>query len=256
MPDKASGEVKLPFPPYNKFVDFLNDLGGMGVLPNRLNQQVFATSYSGSSKWQILRALRFFDLTSDDGAPNTERLQPLFDPKTRQAALNALLQERYKNLIDLPLASAGPQEVNTWFTNQGLDAATTRKAKSFFLAAAAENGIAVHELVASKKGGGRPVGAGSRRKNRKAGKKDEPTTPTLPATPHVAHSHDGVLFHPAIDIFLREARKLTERDAWNDKAREQVIQGFTTQLDLFLPVKAKARVARAENEKKEAQDAT
>lgn len=253
MPDKASGDSKLPFPPYNKFVDFLNDLGAMEVMPNRLNQQVFASSYSGSAKWQILKALRFFNLMSEDGTPNKEGLKPLLDTKTRKAALVSLLQERYKSLIDLPLESAGPQEVNQWFTDQGLDTATTRKAKSFFLSAAADNGITVHELVAAKKG--RPLGGG-RRKSRKGGRKDDPPAQPTPPPSGGEQLISGVLFHPSIDIFLREARKLTERDTWNEKAREQLIQGFTMQLDLFLPVKGKVRSPRSDGEKKEAQEAT
>lgn len=252
MPDKASGDSKLPFAPYNAFVSFLNDLAAMDVLPNRLNQQVFAASYSGSSKWQVLKALRFFDLTSEDGTPRAERIKPLLDIKTRKSAMTALLQERYKTLIDLPLASAGPQEVNQWFADQGLDTATARKAKSFFLSAAADNGIAVHELVAAKKG--RPLGAGGRRKGRKGGKKDEQQPPPPPPPGNGDQPLSGVLFHPAIDIFLREARKLTERDMWNEKTRQHVIDGFTTQLDLFLPVKTKVRAARGESEKKEAQE--
>ncbi len=246
MPGKTTDDAKLPFPPYGGFVNFLNDLAAMEVLPNRLNQQVFGPSYSGSARWQILRAFRFFDLMAEDGIPNPFALAPLLDTKTRQEALATLLREHYKGLFDLPLATAGPAEVNGWFNGVGLDTATTRKAKSFFLAAAQDNGIPLHQLVAS----GRKVRTGrGRRKGGKGGKKDEQITP--PVTPPSGEGSprlDGsALFHPAIDAFLREARKLTEHETWTKEARDFVVQGFTTQLDLFLPVKAKGRAPRSES---------
>lgn len=57
-------------------------------------------------------------------------------------------------------------------------------------------------------------------------------TPPPPPPPN-----DGVLFHPSIDSFLREAKKLTQGEAWDRDARDHFIQAFTTMLDLFLPAK-------------------
>jgi len=164
---RPANDSVLPFPPYGSFTSFLNDLNTMEVLPNRLNLQVFSGSYSGSAKQQILRALRFFDLMDEAGVPNELALRPLLNPETREAPLSALVRQHYKALIDLPLETAGPAEVNEWFNAIGMDAATTRKAKSFFLTAAKSNGIKMHSLVMerTRKGGG-----GVRRKRTKGSK--------------------------------------------------------------------------------------
>jgi hypothetical protein len=166
---RPANESALPFPPYGSLVNFLNDLNAMEVLPNQLNQQVFAPTYSGSSRVQIIRAFKFFDLTTETNGFNLDRLRPLMNPDTRADALAALLCEKYAALIALPLATAGPAEFNKWFNDVGMDPATTRKAKSFFMTAAKENGIKMHSLVADRVATRR--GPSSPRKKRGAGKK-------------------------------------------------------------------------------------
>lgn len=240
---RPANESVLPFPPYGSFISFLNDLNAMEVLPNQLNQQVFSASYSGSAKQQILRAFRFFGLMNEAGVPDEAGLRPLMNPDTRQKALEAIMRKSYKALIDLPLETAGPAEVNTWFNGVGMDSATTRKAKSFFLTAAKENGIKMHSLVADKT---RKSPGGVRRRRKGKGAISAQLVETVPTEVHHARESHA-LFHPAIDAFLREARKLTEQESWNKEARDFVVQGFTTQLDLFLPIKAKGRSPRKDN---------
>lgn len=166
------------------------------------------------------------------------------NPDMRSATLATAIREKFKALIDLPLETAGPAEVNKWFTDQGMDAATTRKAKSFFMAAAKENGIKMHSLVADRVSRRGPSGPRKKRaaKNRGEGAGDE----TAETTKNQHHQRtDGVVFHPAIDMFLREARKVTEGGNWTTEARKFVVDGFTNQLDLFLPVAKKSKSGTA-----------
>jgi hypothetical protein len=174
---RPANESALPFPPYSSFINFLNDLNAMEVLPSRLNQQVFSSSYSGSAKHQVLRAFRFFDLTNAEGVPNLERLNPLLDPERRKAALPALLREKYKNLIEKPLETLGPADFNAWFNDIGMDPATTGKAKSFFMSAARENGIKMHSLVAERAGRRGPTGPRKKRSKRRDADNDTDGTP-------------------------------------------------------------------------------
>jgi len=144
-------ESALPFPPYGQFISFLDDLNAMGVLPNQINASVLKASYSGSAVSQILRAFRFFDLVdAQTNAPAESRLRPLMETASRSGAIKDLLENHYAGLIALPLATAGPAEVNKWFADQGMDSVATRKAKAFFLSAAREHGVYVHALVAEK----------------------------------------------------------------------------------------------------------
>jgi hypothetical protein len=88
---------------------------------------------------------------------------------------------------------------------------------------------------------GRPAGITRKPKD---GLPQPKTSPKVPLVEPVAAiqptTAKEVLFHPAVDAFLREARKLTEGEGWNKAARDRVVQGFTTQLDLFLPTKDSA----------------
>lgn len=239
---RPANESTLPFPPYGSFVNFLNDLGAMEVLPNQLNQQVFASSYSGSARAQILKAFSFFGLMNADNKPVEEKLGALLKAETRKKAMEALLREHYKALIDLPLETAGPAEVNQWFLSLGMDASTARKAKSFFLTAAKENDIKMHSLVMDRTVRRAPGSRGRRRRKRDEGAGTDQQPPANNNQgQNNSGSGDGILFHPSVDAFLREARKLTEGERWTADARQNVISGFTTQLDLFLPVKSKAQ---------------
>jgi len=239
---RPANESALPFPPYGSFISFLNDLNAMEILPNLLNQQVFSSSYSGSARHQIIRAFKFFDLVNENNAFNEAALRPLLNPDTRSAALAQLLQEKYAGLVALPLATAGPAEVNNWFNGTGMDAATTRKAKSFFTSAAKANGIKMHSLVVERTarggGGGAPR---KKRKKRNGGEGEGDGNGNGGGAPPFTPRVDGVVFHPAIDMFLREARKITEGENWTAEARKFVVDGFTNQLDLFLPVAKKSK---------------
>jgi len=235
-PAKIDDQTALPFATYSSFVSFLDDLHEMGVLPNKINNGVFKPSYSGSGMNLIQRAFRQFGLTNDEGVPDEERLKPLVDPATRPAAMKALLEQKYAGLIALPLATAGPGEFNEWFNKAGMDATATRKAKAFFFAAARENGIEMHPTVA-----GKVSRRGAPRGKRKSGKRGngeaDATNQTPPLTPPLTPPPPGdVLFHPAIDAFLRSARGITEGERWTQAARDGLIAAFTNQLDLFLPI--------------------
>ncbi len=90
------------------------------------------------------------------------------NPDKRSAAIGALLREKYESLVvDLPLETAGPAEFNKWFSDQGMDPASTRKAKSFFMAAAQENGIKMHSLVSDRVARRAPAGPRKKRTRRR-----------------------------------------------------------------------------------------
>src|ERR1700678_615406 len=142
-----------PAPPsvgYGSLITFLDHLNTFGDPPNLINNRVFRGSFSGTTMALTLRALRFFDLIDEDGKPSEAALKAVMSPDTRQGALTNLLEEKYPGLFSLPLSKAGPGEIRDYFGGFGMDATAVRKARSFFLQAAKENGIAVHGSVAKE----------------------------------------------------------------------------------------------------------
>lgn len=132
---------------YGSWITFLDHLNTFGEPPNIINNRIFPSSFSGTTIALTLRALRFFDLTDDDGKPDEERLRPLMHPETRQNAMVGFLEEKYPGLFALPLSKAGPGEIRDYFADLISDPTAARKARSFFIQAAKANGISIHGSV-------------------------------------------------------------------------------------------------------------
>ena len=157
----AESERTLPYGSAATFVTTLDHFGVVGV-PNIVDRNALPSSFSGSSKYETLGTLKYFRLIDGDGRPDRERLAPLIDPEKRENALLQLLDAFYEDLILLPLASAGPSEVQKWF-NEHATPSTARKAKTFFLALAKQTKIKLHPMVSAES----RVATGSVRRKRK-----------------------------------------------------------------------------------------
>lgn len=238
---KTQERNNYPYVSAGTFMTTLDHIGAIGGSPNTLDRNALPPSFSGSSKYDVLHAFKFFGLIDKDGRPDTTAVDRLVDSKTRKEALAELLNTHYASLIALPLSTAGPTDVNKWFSDNA-SPSTVQKAKAFFIALAKQVGLPMHALVAQS---ARASSGSIRRKRKKKGENSgnnggadatagaqQFNNPPPPPPPP-----DKILFHPAVDAFLREARKLTEGETWTPEARQNVIQGFTTQIDLFLPVK-------------------
>ncbi len=163
----ATAEAEKPTIAYSSaatFITTLDHLKAVGI-PNLIDRNALPPSFSGSSKYEMLGTLRFFDLIDKDGKPDRDRLGKLADPETRKDALLEILETYYPGLFALPLSSAGPTEIQRWFTENATPS-TAAKAKGFFLALAKQTGVPMHSMVAK----GARVALGSvRRKRRKKG---------------------------------------------------------------------------------------
>lgn len=171
--EPASEARSLPYSSFGTFLTTLDHFGAVGV-PNLIDPKTLPPTISGSGKYEVLGAFRFFRLIDNNGRPNVDRLPPLTLEKTRREALSDMLREYYPGLFDLPLATAGPSEIRRWFT-ENATASTVGRAQAFFLSAAKQNGIALHPLVAKAT---RAVTGSIKRKRRKA----KATSPTEDVT--------------------------------------------------------------------------
>lgn len=240
MAREASAEVA--YAPWSTFNTALDTLRAHG-LPEYLDRSVFHTQ-SGGTQAVLMATFKAIGALDENN-----KVQPLMhrlvDPAQRKAALREIADSRYSEVLGLGPA-ATPQQFDQVFRDYGLSGATHRKAKAFFLKLAEELGIKLSSYImrgTTSGNGSPPIPTRKvRRIKRNLGGSGSGENPPPPPPP----PSDTVLFHPAVDAFLREARKLTEGDTWTAEARANVIQGFTTQLDLFLPVK-KARSARKDS---------
>lgn len=241
MAREASAEVAYaPFSSFNTALDTLAQHG----LPDKLDRTAF-NNQSGSTQAVLMSSLKAI------GAINEEReVQPLLrrlvDKTQRKEALNEIAQANYASIIALGPA-ATMKQFDDAFTELGVQGATRRKAQAFFLKLADEVGLKLSTYITGAKNSSSSNAQPKAPRKKRARKGDDPPGGGTPGGGGGSSQQidDGkALFHPAIDAFLREARKLTEQDSWNKEARDFVVQGFTTQLDLFLPVKGKTRTRK------------
>ncbi len=231
--------IQVAYAPWTTFNSALDKFHEKG-LPDRLDRTVFA-GQSGSTQAVLMAAMRSVGGIDDEGRVQP-LLQRLVDPSQRQAALKEVLQTRYKTALDLS-PTATQAQFDQVFRDYGLNGTTHRKATAFFLSAADDVGIKVSKYIAratkTSTGNGAPKPAGNKKSRTRSRRRDHGGEPAPPPPPPPADPE--ALFHPAVDSFLREARKLTDGAGWTKEARDRVVAGFTTQLDLFLPVKSAAR---------------
>lgn len=224
----------VPYAPWTTFNTALDTLQENG-LPDKLDRSVFKKQSGGT------QAVLMASLKAAGGINEDNLVQPILhrmvDPAQRKAAFKDLLDERYKEVLALG-PTATQAQFDQVFRDYGLSGATHRKAKAFFLKAAEEVGIKLSKYISvgtSTSSPGKPATPRQKVTRRNNGRNDNPPPPPPPP------ANDSALFHPAIDAFLRESRKLIDGDSWTKEARDYVVQTFTSQLDLFLPVKAKVR---------------
>lgn len=131
---------RRPTPPYvsfNTFKTLLEWLKSEGV-PLRLDRSFWRAKFSGTTGTQLVAALRFLGLLSDDQPlPDLENLVKA--PRDEQRViLRELLKDAYSILPFDDLDRATPSMVRQWFGTYPIDGHTLRKAISFFVNAARE----------------------------------------------------------------------------------------------------------------------
>lgn len=228
----------VPYAPWTTFNTALETLRANG-LPDKLDRSVFK-GQSGGTQAVLMASFKAAGGIDEDNVVQLI-LRKMVDPAQRKAAFKELAETRYKEVLALPSAATQAQ-FDQVFRDYGLNGATHRKAKAFFLRLADEVGITLSKHISVGTSNGTPGTPPKPRRSRQE-KKDKPNSPPAPRPPSAGGE---ALFHPAIDAFLRESRKLIDGDSWSKEARDYVVQTFVSQLDLFLPVKPKGRGSRKE----------
>lgn len=128
---------------YVAFSTFNNAMNSLAEgIPNQIDRSTFP-GLSGGVQSQLLNAMKFLGLISDDGAP-TKALHELAvrDEDARKAKLKEILQKRYASLISLDLTKATPNQViNKLGEDYSVSGDTREKALRFFLLSAQYAGI-------------------------------------------------------------------------------------------------------------------
>ena len=181
-------DTKQVAPPYTSFQTVKTAVGMFKEhgLPGQIDRSVLG-NFSGAVQGQLLPALRFLGLISDDSHVPTAALKRLVDVSGTDgwsSELADILKAAYAPIFTLKLDTASPAQFNDKFKTSypSVEGDTLRKSVTFFLNAVREAGIPVSAYVMKNK---KPRLAPTKR--RVAKDKNPNDTPATPLPPLPGH---------------------------------------------------------------------
>ncbi len=150
MVTDAKAERVPPYTSYKTFRTLIEDLRTHGV-PSHIDRDVLKR-FSGSVGTQLMTALRFLKLISDDNEPQPalETLVEAKEPEQWKKALGSTLKAAYGDLMALDLKRATPMALSKEFKERytGKDD-VVKKCVRFFVHAVKDAGIELSPRIAS-----------------------------------------------------------------------------------------------------------
>lgn len=141
MNEKDSPKKLPPYVPYRTLVNFLDSL--KIALPQRIDRSLMA-SMSGSLQGQLMLALEYLDLITDNGTP-TEKLNRLVHSEDAeyQRELREIVTSSYRFLFDdgLKLDRASASQLRERFDQTGAKGDTLDRCLRFFMSIAGAAGM-------------------------------------------------------------------------------------------------------------------
>ncbi len=167
--EQAETRQLPPYVPWRTFKNFIDGL--RSNMPSRIDKSLMGTM-SGATQGQLISALRFMELTSDNGTP-TQRLREFVkaDGEDRAEKMKDMFFDAYRAIIDAAADPGEPdfnfidngtyRQLSDAFATTGATGETLRKCVAFFLLMAKDAGLALSPHFTTR--GSRGVGS-SRRK--------------------------------------------------------------------------------------------
>jgi hypothetical protein len=132
MPEDAAKQ-SAPYLPFRTFLNALDALNH-GV-PQVIDRTIWRTQ-PGGTQGQIMGALRFFGLIDELNKPTSNLLRLVDKREHRQAAIRALLEWSYADLVKSDLTKMTMKMLEDSIQQYGVSGETRKKAITFFLQAA------------------------------------------------------------------------------------------------------------------------
>jgi glutathione S-transferase len=148
--EELTDTLVLPYVPYRTLLNLREGLR-QGI-PQRIDRSVMR-SIGGTIQRQLIHALRYLQLTDDNGIPQEDFIKWVrAEGEERQKILRGILREAYhfiigENTSGFDLATATPKQLTEKFQAFGIHGDTVRKAEAFFLNAASDADITVSAYI-------------------------------------------------------------------------------------------------------------
>ena len=174
--EQAQGGIPI-YVSYLTFINFLDWLKEMTVVPSQIDRSLWSSKFSGSNGAQLMVGLRFLGLL--EGEKPEPELEPLAmaDDASRKQLIKAVLERAYGEELIRELPRTTPGMLDKRLGDLGTTGPTHRKAVSFFVNAAKAIGLSVPVGISKKaRNKPSPAKAGTSRTNGRA-EKPKPKEP-------------------------------------------------------------------------------
>jgi hypothetical protein len=220
-----------PYPPAGNLIHAIRNIREKGYAGKLTIEALESMGIPTGNTYRVQAAMKWLKLYNDDLVA-TELMAGIRKAATEKypVLIEGMVRESYAEVFQFANPATDSIDRVTDAFRSFTPAAQRNRMVVCFLALCAEAGIALADS---------PVTEAKVPKSGKSQglKKKTKSTPPPPAPPRIEQQYGGVLFHPVIDAVLREAKKLIDNGDWSEDARKGLVQSFTTNLDLFLPVK-------------------
>jgi len=195
MADQSDKKHAAPYLAFATFTNALDNIAAHSV-PNVIDRSSFP-SFSGGAVAATISALRFFDLIDEHGKPQKALHDLAMKKDERVENIKALLEKKYRNLIELDLSRATPTQFDEAFSSAlyNVSGDTRGKSKTFFIKAAQFAQIPISKLLLNK-----TRASGRRSKKVKAGNGGIKTAAEIPIPEMAAAVGAGVSGNHATKI--------------------------------------------------------
>lgn len=199
---------------YLTFVNMLDYIKSLKVMPTRIDNSVWAGKFNGSNAVLLTAGLRYLKLLEGDKPTEQFRSLAFAEPEERKGLLKEVLTGAYGAEMT-NLSDKTPNMVDEELLRLGATASTRRKANSFFVQAAKGAGIEMPSII-SKRARNRPSKkvAGSAKANTGDTPTEDISNPDMPKGTAVNKQAEGptkvVALHGATVALTVTASNLIE----------------------------------------------
>lgn len=213
---------KEPLPPYASPVTFNNFLGRLGSDPPQvIDRLVWGNWMSGASANQVMNAMRFLDLVSEDNR-SYEGLRQILrsEGAERKKVLREILERSYPWLFDgsIDLKSATAMQLDEKFKARGAQGIVLQKCEKFFTQLAQEAGIPLSQYITKR----RKPRKRSRRRKHKAIAQEQVSPQVDEEVPATTRRKGKSLEDKFLEMMpeFDPGWSAEERKVWNEQLRE------------------------------------
>jgi len=179
----SNSDFSPPYPAFKTFTNFLEGLEEkQEQFPPRIDRS-YLRGLSGVSQSQLLKALRAFELISEDGSVTPALKDLATRPNDRPQLVGDLVRTYYPEMVKLGEENATAKMLEDTFAEYGLSGSTRRKAVSFFLKAAEWGGIKLSPHLAIPRATSSGNGGAKRKRQQKTQTPSDPEGSPPPPSP-------------------------------------------------------------------------